>query len=146
MKQQDYHNSVTSPAGAKETFEHITNVGDWWTTSFKGNAKKLNDVFSVTFGKTYVNFKVIEIIPGNKIVWLVTDCYLDWLNNKTEWNDTKIIWQLTGNNNQTKVEMTHLGLVPDIECYDNCRKGWDFYIEKSLFNLLTENKGMPDKG
>jgi hypothetical protein len=39
--------------------------------------------------------------------------------------------------------MTHVGLVPDIECYDMCSQGWDYLILKSLLNLITENKGNP---
>ncbi len=38
-----------------------------------------------------------------------------------------------------------LGLVPGIECYDECKIGWDDYIQKSLFKFLAENKGLPDE-
>ena len=146
MKQQDYHNSITVPLSANSAFENIINVAGWWTASFKGSAQKVNDTFSVNFGKTYVNFKVIETVPGKKAVWLVTDCYLDWINNKTEWKNTKIVWEMSSKVNETKIDMTHLGLLPEVECYNDCNKGWNFYIEKSLFKLLTENKGLPDQG
>jgi hypothetical protein len=39
--------------------------------------------------------------------------------------------------------MTHAGLVPGIECYENCQKGWDFYLRESLQKLLRENEGVP---
>ena len=42
--------------------------------------------------------------------------------------------------------MTHVGLVPGIECYEDCEKGWDFYIKESLFKFLTEGKGLPGIG
>ncbi|HEY4195645.1 MAG TPA: hypothetical protein VGM63_08915 [Mucilaginibacter sp.] len=52
----------------------------------EGASEKLNDVFTVRFdGGTFVIFKVTESIPGEKIAWLVTDCYLPWLKDKTEW-------------------------------------------------------------
>ncbi len=146
MKNQDYQKSFIADVTAKEAFENIIDVGEWWTKSFKGSAKNVNDVFDVTFGKTTVNFKVIESIQYKKLVWLVTDCYLDWLNNKTEWKDTKIVWKISEENKSAKVEMTHIGLVPGVECYNDCRKGWDFYIEKSLYKFLTEGKGLPDQG
>ena len=43
----------------------------------------------------------------------------------------------------TTVTMTHAGLVPGIECYENCQKGWDFYLRESLQKLLRENEGVP---
>jgi len=40
--------------------------------------------------------------------------------------------------------MWHEGLVPAIACYADCRKGWDFYITKSLQQLLDGGRGMPE--
>ena len=39
---------------------------------------------------------------------------------------------------------THIGLVPQAECYQNCVKGWDRYFNGSLLNLLTTGKGQPN--
>ena len=44
---------------------------------------------------------------------------------------------------KTQVLFTHVGLVPQVECYDGCTKGWDQYIKGSLFKLLTKGKGEP---
>ncbi len=143
MKTQDYHSSITAHISAKEAFEKIADVNDWWTANFEGSAKKLNDVFTVRFGETFVVFKITEIHPENKIVWLVTDCHLPWLNDKKEWKNTKIVWEISHEKDETKIEMTHVGLTPDVECYENCKKGWDHFINESLFKLFTENKGLP---
>lgn len=45
----------------------------------------------------------------------------------------------------TQVTFTHIGLVPEVECYDMCIKGWDQYIKGSLFKLITEGEGQPQK-
>ncbi len=140
MKNQDYQKSFIADATAKEAFENIINVGEWWTKSFKGSAKNVNDVFDVTFGKTTVNFKVIESVPYKKLVWLVTDCYLDWINNKTEWNDTKIVWNISEENKSVKIKMTHVGLIPGIECYKDCEAGWNQYFGESLPKLIALEK------
>jgi hypothetical protein len=44
---------------------------------------------------------------------------------------------------QTKINFTHIGLVPEIECYNMCVKGWDQYFKGSLYKLITEGKGQP---
>jgi len=41
--------------------------------------------------------------------------------------------------------MTHIGLVPGIECYNDCEKGWDHYIRDCLFKLITTHKGIPER-
>ena len=40
--------------------------------------------------------------------------------------------------------MTHIDLIPEIECYENCGKGWNFYTGESLTKLINEEAGMPD--
>jgi Activator of Hsp90 ATPase homolog 1-like protein len=146
MKKQSYQKTISADVSAEEAFQKISKVNKWWSASFKGSAEKLNDVFSVNFGETYVNFKLIEVVPNKKVVWLVTDCNLHWINNKTEWKGTKVVFELSPQSKKTKVTMTHAGLVPEVECYKDCKVGWDFYIEKSLFKLLTEERGLPDQG
>ncbi len=77
-------------------------------------------------------------------MWLVTDCYLPLLKDKTEWKDTKVVWEISEKNNSTQINFTRIGLVPEIECYKDCIKGWDQYVKESLFRLLTQHKDFPD--
>ena len=117
---------------------------EWWAKNIDGNTVNLNDVFTVNFnGGTFVTFKVTESIPGEKIVWLVTDCHLPWLKDKTEWNGTSVVFEISPSAEGTQVTMTHVGLVPEIECYAGCEAGWNKYFKESLFKLLTENAGIP---
>jgi hypothetical protein len=73
---------------ANEAFKSVNGVAKWWTENTDGTSEKLNDVFTVYFGETFVKFKVVEFIKEKKVPWLVTDCYLHWLNDKKEWNGT----------------------------------------------------------
>lgn len=87
----------------------------------------------------------MEVVPDKKIVWLVTDSSIHWLKDKTEWSGTKVVWEASSAKGTTTIDMTHVGLVPEVECYDDCNEGWNFYVGKSLFKFLTENKGLPDR-
>jgi len=93
-----------------------------------------------------VMFKTSEFISGKKVAWQVMDCYLPWLNDKTEWNGTTVVFEVLEKDNAVEIDMTHIGLAPESECYDDCEKGWDEHIKESLFKLLTEGKGLPQKG
>jgi hypothetical protein len=105
---------------------------------------KIGDTFRIELGSTWVNFKIIESIPDKKIVWYVADSYLPWLKDKMEWNYTKIIYEISSDAGKTKIEFTHLGLVPEIECYENCEKGWTRFITISLPKFIDEGKGLPE--
>ncbi|MEO6548620.1 MAG: hypothetical protein ABIN94_11495 [Ferruginibacter sp.] len=43
-----------------------------------------------------------------------------------------------------QIRFTHLGLVPEYECFEVCRDAWTNYIQKSLYNLITTGKGQPN--
>lgn len=146
MDQQNYTCSITANITAKEVFTGITRVSEWWSENIKGDTQKLNDIFTIqfVFGDSFV-IKVVEVIPEKKIVWLVTDCNLTWIKDNKEWKNTKISFEISSENHSTQITFTHIGLVPGIECYDGCVKGWNQYIKESLFKLLTEGKGQPDR-
>jgi hypothetical protein len=109
-----------------------------------GRFPELGDTFTVRFGETFVDFRVSEVVPEKRIVWQVTDCNLHFIPNKKEWNNTRVVWDVSSENESTNVRMTHVGLVPEHQCYQNCEQGWNFFVRESLLKLLTENKGLPD--
>jgi len=146
MKKQDYDISLTVDATAHEAFEGINNVTKWWTENLEGSSQKLNDEFTVRFGDVhYSKQKLIEVVPDKKVVWLVTDSQLNFLKDKQEWTNTKISFEISTQNDKTKVHFTHIGLVPGIECFDACSNAWSQYIQQSLWRLITTGKGQPDK-
>jgi hypothetical protein len=144
MTQKDYTATISAKITAKEAIDRISRVPDWWTKGFTGVSEKAGDTFTVRFGETFVDFRVTEVIPEKCIVWQVTDCNLYFVPHKKEWNSTRVVWDVSSDKGLTSVRMTHVGLVPEHQCYENCEKGWNFYVTESLRKLLTENKGLPD--
>jgi hypothetical protein len=134
-----YNASIAGNFSVKEAFEGICKVNEWWG-HIEGKTEKTNDLFTYRHNDTWVNFK-ITAFNDNRIVWHVTDCHLPWLNNKTEWLNTDVVFEISKHGNLTEINFTHVGLVPEIECYENCRKGWTHYIKTSLLQLLTTGKG-----
>jgi hypothetical protein len=141
----NYHQSIKASVPSAEVFDKINRVADWWTASFTGASGKIGDAFTVRFGETFVDFAVDDLVPARRIVWHVTDCNLHFIRDKKEWKDTHVVFDISPDGPATSVTMTHAGLVPGLECYDNCKGGWDFFVGKSLLKLLTENKGLPDQ-
>jgi hypothetical protein len=144
MKTKDFHLAIEVNASAEEALEKINQVDKWWAKKVKGKSEKLNDKFTVDFGKTFVDFQISELVPGKKVVWKVTDCNLDWIKAKKEWNGTEVVFEISGKGNTSKINFTHIGLVPGVECYNDCEVGWTGHITKSLVNLINTGKGQPE--
>ena len=145
MKKQDYTATILVKATANEAFKSINNVAAWWTENVEGSSEKLNDVLIIHFGETFVTIKIVESVPDKKVVWNVTDCYLPWLADKQEWTNTRIVFELSAEGDSTSIQFTHVGLEPQVECYDGCVKGWDQYFKGSLAKLINEGKGLPQR-
>lgn len=147
MPQQDYSLSLSAPVSASEAYDKIARVSEWWSKKFEGSARNLGDVFTVRFGEmpdeTFVDFKIIDAVPGCKVVWHVTNSYLPWLNDKSEWNDTSVIFEIAARQSETTVTMTHEGLTPEVECFETCERGWNHYFGQSLKQFLNDGQGMP---
>lgn len=126
----------------EDVFNRIKEVSKWWSKDFKGNSSKLNDEFIIHHpGAHYSKQKLVEVTPNKKVVWLVTDSTLHWLeNDKHEWRNTKMIFEIGVKNNKAVLHFTHSGLVPAKECYARCEQGWTMIIKKRLFNYITNGK------
>jgi hypothetical protein len=145
MNQQHFNTTILADQSPEEVFNAINNVRGWWSEGIEGNTSKLNDEFifevkDVHFSKQ----KLTEVIPGKKVVWLVTDSRMEFLKDKSEWTGTKIIFDISQTGKKTRLVFTHEGLVPGVECYDACSPAWTEYVQHSLFNLITTGKGDPN--
>lgn len=144
---KDYTFVIETSETPKNTFETLLNVRSWWSglysETIEGNTDKRYDefIFRAGGGAHYSKQKLVELIPGKKIVWLVTDSNLSFLEKPNEWTGTKICFEISKQENKTQVRFTHMGLVPEIECYDSCSGAWSQYLQQFLLPLLTKVKG-----
>jgi hypothetical protein len=142
MKTSDFTTSFTVDQTPEEAFAAINNVAEWWQGEIKGTSAKLGDEFTYEYKPHHFSKqKVTEWIPGKKIVWLVTESKLNFLKDKTEWNGTKIIFEIGWSGKKTEVRFTHAGLSPDIECYGACSNAWTALVGNSLKSLITTGVG-----
>ena len=144
MKEQDLIIAITVNATPEDAFKSINNVTKWWTENLEGSSEKPDDEFTVRFGDVHVSTqKLVEVVPGKKVVWLVTDSQLNFIKDKREWTGTKISFEILEKDSKTNIRFTHHGLVPEIECFDACSNAWGDYINNSLRSLVNTGKGQP---
>ena len=145
MSTSDFTTNILVDQTPGEVFNAVNNVRGWWSEEIEGSTDKLNDQFTYHFEDVHrCKMKLIEVIPGKKVVWLVLDNYFKFTKDKSEWKGNKIIFEVTEKDNKTQLQFTQLGLVPQYECYDICRDAWSNYIKNSLRSLITTGKGQPN--
>jgi hypothetical protein len=142
MSDKSYTTTIEIDQTPQEVFNKLRYVSKWWSKDFVGTSAKLNDEFVISHpGRHFSKQKLTEVVPGKKLVWLVTDSNLTWLEkDKQEWTNTKMIFELTDGGNKTLLHFTHEGLLPEKECYAMCEQGWNMVIKDRLFHFITEGR------
>ena len=142
MKTMDFTTTILVDQTKKQVFDAINNPRLWWSGEINGNAKKLNDEFTYRYKDFhYSKQRVVEMIPEQKVVWLVTESVINFTENKEEWTGTRICFEIAGEGNQTRLRFSHLGLLPGIECFESCSNAWSQLIHQSLSALITTGEG-----
>src|SRR5215510_11997349 len=145
MSTQDYTTSFTVDQTPEDAFVAINNVRGWWSGEIEGSTGKLGDEFIYRYDDVHRSRqKITELIPGKKVVWHVLESNLSFLNDKNEWKDTDIVFDISENEGKTEVRFTHTGLVPQIECYGSCSNAWGLLINGNLRRLIITRENQPD--
>lgn len=145
MNNQNLTFTISIDQTPEEAFAAINTVRGCWSGNIEGSTYKLGDEFTYRYEDIhYSKQKITEFIPGKKVVWHVLDGYLNFTQDKTEWKGTDIIFDISKKGDKTEVCFTHVGLVPESECYDACSNAWGSYINGCLRSLITSGKGHPN--
>ncbi|MDF1697945.1 MAG: hypothetical protein P1U56_19010 [Saprospiraceae bacterium] len=142
----DYKNKISTSANQETSFYALAKQVDQWWGKVDNSISKIGDEFSIYFGETEWRFKIIEYVPFEKITWhciKATHIHGDLIDIEEEWLNSKMYWKILDRNGETEISFSHIGLTPALNCFDVCRKGWDFFISTSLKNYLDSGKGNP---
>jgi hypothetical protein len=144
MKTQDYTTTFEIDQSPEEVFAAINNVRGWWSEEIEGDTDRLGAEFRFHHKDLHRSTqKITEFVLGKKVVWHVVHGQINFVNDRTEWNGTDVVFEIARKGGKTELRFTHLGLVPTIECYGRCSGAWGFYVGESLRNLIATGKGDP---
>jgi activator of Hsp90 ATPase-like protein len=125
----------------EQVFVAINNVRDWWTGEVQGDTTKLGEEFTYRYKDLHRSTqRITELAPGKRVVWHVVDAELTFVEDKTEWNGTDIIFDIARMGDKTELRFTHAGLGPSAQCFDRCSNAWSSLINGSLRNLIATGK------
>jgi uncharacterized protein YndB with AHSA1/START domain len=128
-----------------EVFAAINNVRGWWGADIDGSTDALGE-FTYRHEEVHrCTIRVAELVPGERVVWLVVDNFFAFTEDKTEWNGTEVHFDIAPKGDKTELVFTHVGLGPDYECFDICSNAWGFYVNTSLRGLIRTGQGLPNQ-
>uniref|UniRef100_UPI003F494806 SRPBCC family protein n=1 Tax=Actinomadura sp. CA-154981 TaxID=3240037 RepID=UPI003F494806 len=142
---QHYTTTFSVDRSPQEAFEAITNVRGWWSEGVEGVTDQVGGEFVHSFKDVHrCTVRVTELVPGRKVAWRVLDNYFNFIQDQAEWKNTEVVFEISEEDGGAEVHFTHVGLVPQYECYDVCANAWGGYISGSLRSLINTGKGQPN--
>ena len=146
MNTTGYTTSFTVDQTPEEVFAAINNVRGWWSGQIDGDTDKLGAEFTYRYKDLHDSTqKITAMVAGRKVAWHIVDAHIAFVDDKTEWKGTDIVFEIARTGDKTEVRFTHIGLIPAFECYGECSNAWGFYVNGSLRSLIKTGKGEPNE-
>lgn len=128
-----------------ESFDAIRNFRGWWSEEIDGDTDKLNEIFFYHYKDIHLcKLQLTEAIPGERLVYRVLENEFNFVDDKTEWVGTYLVFGIMTDGTHTKVSFTHDGLTASDQCYQVCHDAWSEYIGTSLKKFIETGRGNPN--
>ena len=142
MSEQDYEKQLTVQAPAKAVFEALTTtegLSAWWTPT-TGNGLAGGEL-TFDFGSPGAQavMRVDAAEPRSGVRWTSVACHVE------DWVGTTLHFDLEPHaDGTTGLRFRHGGLTPRLECFADCKSGWDHFIP-SLAAYVETGSGHPSQ-
>lgn len=145
MSQRDFTLTLTVTQTPEEVFEAVRNVRGWWSAGLEGPSAAVGDEFVFTHEDIHRSVhRVVQAVPGKCVVWRTLEADVAAGKDRAEWTGTEVRFDIARKGGETQLRFTHVGLVPEFDCFEACSRGWTYFVGESLRKLITTGKGSPD--
>ncbi|SDS66254.1 glutaminase [Corynebacterium timonense] len=121
---EDFSTSFEVPAPRERVYRAISNPKEWWDNAqISGSASEPGNAFELDEQEQHARFTVEEAADGDRLVWHAEPG--EESADETSWSGTDIIFELEeGKGDETRVTLTHRGMLPHDERYEQMADGW----------------------
>lgn len=142
---KDYTATFTVDQPPQQVYDAINDVRGWWSQEVVGVTDRVGAEFDYHYRDVHrCTMRVTDLVPGRKVTWLVVDNHFDFVDDQQEWKGTQIVFDIAATHGGSELRFTHVGLAPQLECYDVCSNAWAGYVEGSLRSLISTGQGQPN--
>ena len=149
MTNSDYHRTLDVNASPQKAYEAVTTgFENWWTSSCTPLAR-IGDIAIFKFPPkdSSWTFRPITLKPNTLVEHecVGANHLHDGLpvSIRTEWLGSVMQFDIEENKSGSRIIFTHRGLKPNLDCYEICEAGWDFFFMDSLKSYLNSGAGSP---
>lgn len=141
-QRNDYTYSFTSDLDPTTAMTLTSDPKTWWNDMIVGDASNVGDVFDFDVpGLHHARFIVSHVDPGQFLASEVKPTHAE--HELAEWSDTRLEFRFAEEAGRTRVEFTHRGLTPALECHRVCSTAWTYHLTAGLEALLNGGKPNP---
>lgn len=139
----NYTATIKTKLPGDQVYAVITeHMSDWWTP-MSAQFLNLGDRARTDFGgRSYWELEAIRLDRPHVIELRCSEAYHthEGLPDsiQEEWLDTVLRFDIRDANDETEITLTHVGLTPQLTCFDVCKAGWDHYFVGSLSSYLKQ--------
>jgi len=140
---KNYEHTITVTLAPDRVFDALTKeMSNWWT-EMTSVVREVGDKTTAKFedGTTW-SFEVVKL-EKNKLIEL--RCYeanhihpVTTPEMRTEWENTTLRFDIASRDGDTDIHFTHIGLTPEVKCYDICHSGWDHFFGSAFYAYLDK--------
>jgi hypothetical protein len=144
MEAKNFTTNILVDKTPAEAFQAIKDLRAWWSEDIEGETDRPGETFFYHYNVTHLaKIRLVEMIADKRLIYQVLANEFSFIKDKTEWVDTKLVFDILTVGKNTEVKFVHEGLVPECECYGVCHNAWTGLIENSLKDLINTGKGQP---
>ncbi|MBI3563037.1 MAG: SRPBCC domain-containing protein [Gammaproteobacteria bacterium] len=141
-KTSGYAKQIVFNAPDERVFTAITSLKGlrgWWTSLVSGKATAGGDVRCEFEGLD--EYIIMHVEAAKRPATVRWTCVVH--TGLPEWNGTTLWFGLVQATSKTcKLNFQHIGLTPELECFNDCKLGWDHFLA-SLVSYVEQGKGAP---
>ncbi len=84
----------------------------------------------------YVVFRLDKLEPPREMRWACVEQHDGNLAEPDEWLGTTLSFRFCDEGDETRLDFVHHGIVPELDCFEACEGGWNFFLRRSLRQLV----------
>jgi uncharacterized protein YndB with AHSA1/START domain len=145
-----YQQSLILEADPQTVYAALTTqegLRGWWTPDCDAQTH-IGGTIHFRFGPNSKTMRIErldrpDVQRKGEVYWLCTESQIVMESGcSDEWVGTQLHFRLTREGKNTRLDFEHIGLVPELKCYEACNDGWQYFLA-SLQQFVKMGRGTP---